>query len=116
MIPMLNICIPPRKQIIATVDAQPPTVLPARREITDHIIPIKLTAAIIKPAAVIMRIGLTEKLNAKRYDIMLVICGADVPKEEADEVYSQLRKAYRRTEIVMIDGGQPIYDYIIILE
>ena len=61
-------------------------------------------------------IGLTEKLNAKRYDIMLVICGADVPKEEADEVYSQLRKAYRRTEIVMIDGGQPIYDYIIILE
>lgn len=61
-------------------------------------------------------IGLTEKLNAKRYDIMLLICGSDVTKEEADEVYSTLRKTYRRTEIVMIDGGQPIYDYIIILE
>ncbi len=60
--------------------------------------------------------GLTEKLNAKRYDIMLVICGSDVPKAEADEIYSQLKKTYRRTEVVMIDGGQPIYDYIIILE
>lgn len=60
--------------------------------------------------------GLTEKLNAKRYDIMLVIVGEDVPKEEADEIYKELKKAYRRTEIVMIDGGQPIYDYIIILE
>lgn len=61
-------------------------------------------------------VGLTEKLNAKRYDIMLVICGSEVTKEEADEVYSTLKKTYRRTEIVMIDGGQPIYDYIIILE
>ena len=60
--------------------------------------------------------GLTEKLGAKRYDIMLVIVGEDVPKEESDEIYKELRKAYRRTEIVMIDGGQPIYDYIIILE
>ena len=47
---------------------------------------------------------------------MLVIVGEDVPKEESDEIYKELRKAYRRTEIVMIDGGQPIYDYIIILE
>ncbi len=61
-------------------------------------------------------IGLTEKLDAKRYDIMLVICGFEVDSEEADRVYSELKKAYRRTEIVMIDGGQPIYDYIIILE
>lgn len=60
--------------------------------------------------------GLAEKLNAKRYDIMLVICGSEIEKAEADEVYAQLKKAYRRTEIVMIDGGQPIYDYIIILE
>jgi dihydroxyacetone kinase-like predicted kinase len=60
--------------------------------------------------------GLTEKLGAKRYDIMLVIVGEDVPKAEADEIYKELKKAYRRTEIVMIDGGQPIYDYIIILE
>lgn len=68
------------------------------------------------PDRVKTALGLTEKLNAKRYDIMLVICGSDVPKAEADEVYSQLKKAYRRTEVVMIDGGQPIYDYIIIFE
>ena len=60
--------------------------------------------------------GLTEQLKAGRYDIMLVICGSEVEKSEADAVYAELKKAYRRTEIVMIDGGQPIYDYIIILE
>ena len=61
-------------------------------------------------------LGLAEALKASRYDIMLVICGSDVPKEEADAIRKTLRRQYRRTEVVMIDGGQPVYDYIIILE
>lgn len=60
--------------------------------------------------------SLAEALKASRYDIMLVICGTDVPKEESKEIHKLLRKQYRRTEVVMIDGGQPVYDYIIILE
>ncbi len=59
---------------------------------------------------------LAEKMNAKRYDIMLVCCGEDVSSDESDKLQKELSKAYRRTEVVMIDGGQPIYDYIIILE
>lgn len=59
---------------------------------------------------------LAEKMNAKRYDIMLVCCGEDVSSDECDKLQKELSKAYRRTEVVMIDGGQPIYDYIIILE
>ena len=59
---------------------------------------------------------LAEKMNAKRYDIMLVCCGEDVSGEEGSRLCKQLSKAYRRTEVVNIDGGQPIYDYIIILE
>ena len=47
---------------------------------------------------------------------MLLVCGADASAEEAQALYDELHKAYRYTEIVMIDGGQPIYDYIIILE
>ena len=60
--------------------------------------------------------GLCEATNAQQYDIMLLVCGSDVTAEEAQSLYSTLQKKYRRTEIVMIDGGQPIYDYIIILE
>lgn len=60
--------------------------------------------------------SLAEALKASHYDIMLVICGADVTQEESKAIYKTFRKQYRRTEVVMIDGGQPVYDYIIILE
>ena len=61
-------------------------------------------------------IELCEAAKAQRYDIMLLVCGADATEAEAQALYNELHKKYRRTEIVMIDGGQPIYDYIIILE
>ena len=59
---------------------------------------------------------LADKLGASRYDIMLVICGASVNEAEMSELESLLRARYRRTEIVMINGGQPVYDYILVLE
>ncbi len=59
---------------------------------------------------------LCDAANAGRYDIMLLVCGSDVTVDEAQSLYASLQKRYRRTEIVMIDGGQPVYDYIIILE
>lgn len=61
-------------------------------------------------------IELCEAAYAQRYDIMLLVCGADATEAEAQALYNELHNKYRRTEIVMIDGGQPIYDYIIILE
>ena len=60
--------------------------------------------------------ALCEATKAGRYDIMLLVCGADATDEEAQALYDELHKTYKRTEIVMINGGQPIYDYIIILE
>lgn len=60
--------------------------------------------------------ALCEAIKAQRYDIMLLVCGADASEEDAQALYETLRQQYRRTEIVMIDGGQPVYDYIIILE
>ncbi|MBQ7504213.1 MAG: DAK2 domain-containing protein [Ruminococcus sp.] len=59
---------------------------------------------------------LAEKLNASRYDIMLVIYGDSVSEDDCREVEKMLRAKYRRTEIVSIFGGQPIYDYILVLE
>ena len=60
--------------------------------------------------------ALCEATKAGRYDIMLLVVGADAGSDEAQALCQTLQKQYRRTEIVMIDGGQPIYDYIIILE
>ena len=61
-------------------------------------------------------IELTEKLDAGKRDVMFLICGADAPENEARGLYDELSKRFRRTEIIMIDGGQPIYDYLIVLE
>ena len=60
--------------------------------------------------------ALCAATKAGRYDIMLLVCGADAGSDEAQALCNSLQKQYRRTEVIMIDGGQPIYDYIIILE
>ncbi len=61
-------------------------------------------------------LSLCESADASGYDIMLLVSGANVPAEEAQALCDELQKKYRYCEVVLIDGGQPIYDYIIILE
>lgn len=59
--------------------------------------------------------ALSGELEAGGYDIALVLAGADASAEAASKVCDRLRAAYPRTEVIMMDGGQPVYDYIIIL-
>lgn len=59
---------------------------------------------------------LCESLQLGDYDVALVLKGADVPSAEADRLCDALKGKYRLTEIIMNDGGQPVFDYIIILE
>ena len=61
-------------------------------------------------------IGLCDRLNAKSYDVMLILAGVDCDAEAAGTMYDTLKNAYRRTEVIMLQGDQPIYDYIMILE
>jgi len=61
-------------------------------------------------------VQMAEKLEANNYDIMLVICGCDATDTEKEELENKLKEKYRRTEIVLFDGDQPIYDYIMVLE
>ncbi len=61
-------------------------------------------------------LGLCEKLRAGSYDVMLILAGENADAEKAAQMYETLKQQYRRTEIIMLQGDQPIYDYIMILE
>lgn len=52
----------------------------------------------------------------KRHDICIIIVGCDADAEEAKEAEKLLKSQYRGKELYIIDGGQDVYDYIIILE
>lgn len=61
-------------------------------------------------------LDLADKLSAGDYSILMLIKGKDVPQEEAEELLGTFEKKYRLTEIIPIDGEQPIHDYVMILE
>lgn len=61
-------------------------------------------------------INLSNKLHMENYDIALLICGESVTAQESESAHRLLREKYPNTEIYMIDGQQPIYDYILTLE
>ncbi|MCQ2430518.1 MAG: hypothetical protein MJ192_09325 [Clostridia bacterium] len=66
-----------------------------------------------RPAAAL---ALAESLRASRADVLLLIAGAAVPADEARSLYEKLAGDLRRTEVIMIDGGQTDSDYILTLE
>lgn len=74
------------------------------------------TVYVDMPTAEDCLIGLADKLSAGRHDILILICGKETDAERAEAVYAELQNNYKRTEVIMIDGGQPIYDYLMILE
>lgn len=61
-------------------------------------------------------IGLCDKLNAGKYDILLILAGEEPTDANAQKMVSALSVKYPRSEVIMVNGGQPIYDYILILE
>lgn len=59
---------------------------------------------------------LARKLNAGSYDILILLCGEESDPEEASTLCSALQAEYPRTEVIIQNGSQPIYDYVMILE
>ncbi len=59
--------------------------------------------------------ALTGKLSAKDSDIILLLKGADAPAQEAESLQQELQKNSPLSEVILIDGGQPVYDYILVL-
>lgn len=61
-------------------------------------------------------LALAEKLNIQNFDIAILFYGNNVDKKEAKELEKILKEKYNRQELYLLDGGQPVYDYILILE
>lgn len=58
---------------------------------------------------------LADETGIGHHDVAIVFHGADVPGGEAEAFARTLQARYARTEIMSVDGGQPVYDYIIVL-
>lgn len=61
-------------------------------------------------------LALLEKLDAGQDDFIVAFCGAGVSEEEREEFASKASSAYPSAEVYMMDGGQELYDFIIVLQ
>lgn len=57
-----------------------------------------------------------DNMGMRDYEICIVVCGKDGTEEESAAVEKYVTSKYRGKEVYVIDGGQDVYDYIIILE
>lgn len=57
-----------------------------------------------------------DNMGMRDYDICIVVCGKEGTPEEAEAIEAYVNSNYRGKEVYVIDGGQDVYDYIIILE
>lgn len=60
-------------------------------------------------------LALAERLDAGSHDVLLLLSGEAANEEECEELASLLQRKYRRTEVIPLTGGQPVYEYILIL-
>ena len=56
------------------------------------------------------------KLKFAEFDICILICGKDATDEEAQQIEAYVKAQYKNKELYIINGGQDVYDYIVIVE
>ena len=59
---------------------------------------------------------LSKFMHVEACGVLLLLVGLDAPADEADNLFASLTKAYPRTEVIRIDGGQPVHQYILVGE
>ena len=57
-----------------------------------------------------------EALNYSKYDFCILICGKDATDEEVSCIEAYVKARYKGKELYVINGGQDVYDYIMIIE
>ena len=60
-------------------------------------------------------LALAQKLGAEESDILILLSGADAPADESARVKTQLEELCPLSEVILLNGGQPVYDYILVL-
>lgn len=68
------------------------------------------------PDRIAAALTLAENLEAGDFDLIILVRGADAPREETEALAKELGDKYPLSEVITIDGEQPVYDYIMILE
>jgi len=68
------------------------------------------------PKATDAALALCDALGADDYGILLLVRGMDADPDEAEAIRAALEAAHPMTEVILLEGGQPIYDYLMILE
>jgi DAK2 domain fusion protein YloV len=56
---------------------------------------------------------LLEEMDAKNHELITVYYGQDVSQQEAAQMASQIEMIYPDLEVELLEGGQPIYQYIL---
>lgn len=74
----------------------------------------KLTFTDKTPEKAVLK--LVKNLVNKETAFVTVIFGEDTPEQKAEEVKEQLKAKYSNIDITLINGGQPIYYYIVSVE
>ena len=68
------------------------------------------------PKALDAALTLADALDADDYGILLLVRGMDADEKEAEQIRAALEAAHPMTEVILLEGGQPIYDYLMIFE
>lgn len=61
-------------------------------------------------------LDLCGKMDADGKDVILIFKGCGVGEDESAELCDALQERYPMAEVIMNDGGQPVFDYIFIFE
>ncbi len=59
---------------------------------------------------------LLEAADASERGLMLVFTGENTTEEEAENIKNHINEKYPETETIVIEGDQPVYDYMFVLE
>ena len=57
-----------------------------------------------------------DALKFSEYDFCILIYGKDATDEEAQQIEAYIKARYKNKELYVINGGQDVYDYILIVE
>lgn len=77
---------------------------------TDH------TMLVCEPTKTQAFFSLLEKLNVKEKEFLIIVYGKDATEDERAALKAHMAGVYPRVETYEIEGGQDVYDFLLIIE